>query len=135
MSISIDDGGSCAHALEPDWLPHHDEFMVGARVHHNQIAGIGCVNGCLDRRIARWYASRSLATNGHGDSVDRRLAVCRLDEQLTAACRRVWCTVLRLLLNRALRDVRGNRTRDRGVVPGYVAQWLTSYGNVGAHCR
>src|SRR5437660_11286146 len=88
MGIGVDDARSRADTLQPDRLPHDQQFTVGARGHNDHVARRRNVNRGLNR-LASSHARWSLATDRDGYGVDGLLAVGGCDDQLTAT--RVAC--------------------------------------------
>ena len=124
MRVGIDRDRLGAHALQADRLPHQHVLLVRARGDDDQVARRRVVDRRLQRarqdaaegRVVAWAGrgddSRHLAADGHGDRVDRFLAVGCRDHEL-AALR----AGLAALLDRAGRHAVWHRSRDRRVAP------------------
>src|SRR6185437_16811273 len=117
MRIGVNDARSGSDTLQPDWLPHHHQFMVCAGRHDEQVAWLRCVNRRLNRVTLR-QARRSLAADGESHRIYRLLAVSCRDDDFPATCGTA--AVLHLLLHRAVRHLVpscGQRGHDRRITP------------------
>ena len=95
VGVGVDGDRSRTHTLQSHGLPHHQQFLVGARADDDQIARGRVVDGGLQRvgeRLSeqptacarRRHISRRLAGHGDGDGVNRFLAVRCRDNQFAA---------------------------------------------------
>ena len=76
MRISIDGDGGRADALQPDGLPHDQQFVVGARANDDQIARRRVINRSLDR-LTGADIGRSFAGNRYCDWYPPNACRCR----------------------------------------------------------
>src|SRR3954453_1491881 len=117
MRIGVDDARGSSDTLQPDRLPHHQQFMVHTGRHDDQVTWLRCVNRRLNG-VTLCHPLWCFAAHGEGDCINRLLAVsCRYDD-FPATCGTA--AVLRLLLHRAVRHLvpsRGQCDHDRRITP------------------